>query len=99
MTCSCALPVDPSTTTSRKKKTTNNEREEQEMLSYQYHVEMQRQRRHELRRGVRRYSNVPVQHPARRGVSHNVSRAVGRLMIDVGSRLAADPLSERARSR
>jgi hypothetical protein len=69
------------------------------MLSYQYHVEMQRQRRHEMRRGVRRYANVPVHQPARRGVSHNVSRAVGRLMIDVGSRLAAEPIRERARSR
>ena len=63
------------------------------MLSYHYHIEAERQRRRDSRRGVRMH-NVPVRRQARRGVS----RTVGRLMIDVGSRLAADPLSERARS-
>jgi hypothetical protein len=63
------------------------------MLSYHYHLEMERQRRRELRHGNRRRSQSV--HPSRRGVAH----AVGRLMVDVGSRLAADPLSGRARSR
>ena len=40
-------------------------------------------------------SSRSISRPPRR----RVSRAVGRLMIDVGSRLAADPFSERARSR
>jgi hypothetical protein len=64
------------------------------MLSYHYHLEIERQRRAESRRS-RHLHSVTVSRPPRR----RVSRAVGRLMVDVGSRLAADPASERVRSR
>ena len=65
------------------------------MIGHHYHLDIERQRRAESRRARHLHSSGFVGRPPRR----RFSRAVGRLMIDVGSRLAADPVSERARSR
>jgi hypothetical protein len=74
--------------------TNPTERQEPKLLSYHYHLEIERQRRADARRSRHLHSAGLRQPPRRR-----VSRVVGRLMVDVGSRLAADPVSERARSR
>lgn len=74
--------------------TNPTERQKPKLLSYHYHLEIERQRRADARRSRHLHSAGASRPPRRR-----VSRVVGRLMVDVGSRLAADPVSERARSR
>jgi len=63
------------------------------MLIHPYHLELDRQRRREARAAARRRGLVARQ-PAHRRVSH----AVGRSMVSIGSRLAAEPAQQRARS-
>ena len=70
------------------------EREELTVFSHHYHLESNRMSRAEARRS-RHLHSASISRPPRRPVR----RVVGRLMMDVGSRLAADPLSDRARSR
>jgi len=64
------------------------------LFSHHYHLDSQRQSRAEARRS-RHLHSASISRPPRR----RVSRAVGRLMIDVGSRLASDVDRERVRSR
>jgi hypothetical protein len=64
------------------------------VISHHYHLESNRPSRAESRRS-RHLHSASISRPPRR----RVSRAVGRLMIDVGSRLASDPVSDQARSR
>ena len=64
------------------------------MFSLHYYLGIQRQSRAESRRS-RHLHAASISRQRNR----QVSRVVGRLMIDIGSRLAADPVSERARSR
>jgi len=64
------------------------------LISHHYHLDSQRQSRAESRRS-RHLHSASISRPPRR----RVSRVVGRLMVDVGSRLAADPLSDQVRSR
>jgi hypothetical protein len=64
------------------------------VISHHYHLDSQRQSRAEARRS-RHLHSASISRPPRR----RMGRTVGRLMIDVGSRLAADPVSERARTR
>ncbi len=63
------------------------------MLIHPYHVEIDRQRRREERQARRRQRLVAAAQPERR-----VRRAVGRSMIRIGSRLAADRSRQWARS-
>jgi hypothetical protein len=63
------------------------------MLIHPYHVEIDRQRRREEREVVRRRRLVAAGQPPRR-----IRRAVGRSMIRIGSRLAADRTRQWARS-
>ena len=63
------------------------------MLIHPYHVEIDRLRRRELREAVRRQRLAAATRPPRR-----IRSAVGRSMIRIGSRLAADPARQRARS-
>ena len=55
------------------------------MLILDYHIEIDRQRRREQREAVRWQRLVAVGRSERR-----IRRAVGRSMIRIGSRLAAD---------
>jgi hypothetical protein len=73
----------------------NSRKRGHQVISHHYHLEIERQRRAESRRSRHLSSSPNIGRPPRR----RVSRAVGRLMMDVGSRLAADPVTERARSR
>jgi hypothetical protein len=63
------------------------------MLIHPYHVEIDRQRRREQREAVRRQRLVAAGRQERR-----IRRAVGRSMIRIGSRLAADRVRQGARS-
>ena len=64
------------------------------MLIHPYHVEIDRLCRRELREAARRQRLIAASRPPRR-----IRRAVGRSMIRIGSRLAADPARQRARSQ
>ncbi len=65
------------------------------MLKHPYESEQHhRLRQRELRESVRRRRAVGARRPQRR-----IRRLVGRSMVSIGSRLAAEPVSERARSR
>jgi hypothetical protein len=63
------------------------------MLIHPYHIEIERQRRREERAAVRRQRLVAAGRQERR-----IRRAVGRSMIRIGSRLAADRVRQGARS-
>jgi len=63
------------------------------MLIHPYHAEIDRHRRRELRHEARLHRLVADGRPPRR-----IRDAVGRSMIRIGSRLAADPAPQRARS-
>jgi hypothetical protein len=62
------------------------------MFSDQYYRERDRQYRRSLRDALHGQRSVRPQGPPRR-----ISRAIGHSMIRIGSRLAADPGSQRAR--
>jgi hypothetical protein len=64
------------------------------MLIHPYHVEIDRQRRREERQARRRQRLVA----AGRQPDRRIRRAVGRSMIRIGSRLAADGARQWARS-
>ena len=63
------------------------------MLIHPYHVEIERQRRREERAAARRQRLVAAGRQERR-----IRRAVGRSMIRIGSRLAADRVRQGVRS-
>ena len=63
------------------------------MLIHPYHLEIDRQRRREEREAARQRRLVAAARPQRR-----IRRAVGRSMIRIGSRLAADRVRQWARS-
>jgi hypothetical protein len=63
------------------------------LISHHYHLDSQRQSRADARRS-RHLHSASINRPPRR----RVTRVVGRLMINVGSRLAADPVNDRVRS-
>ncbi|CAN5755640.1 hypothetical protein BH24CHL5_BH24CHL5_00210 [soil metagenome] len=64
------------------------------MLIHPMQAELDRLRRRELRETLRRQRLVARGRPSR-----SIGRVVGRSMIRIGSRLAADPMPEAARSR
>ena len=63
-----------------------------QMLIHPYHDELDRHRRREMRESIRRQRLAARGQPSR-----SFRRAVGRSMIRIGSRLAADPARQRAR--
>jgi hypothetical protein len=67
------------------------------MLIHPMHAEIDRHRRREPRESIRRRRLARL--AAQDGPSRRLSRALGRSMIRIGSRLAADPIPQGARSR
>jgi hypothetical protein len=64
------------------------------MLIHPYHAEIERHRRREMREQLRRQRMAVAGRPPPR-----IRRVLGRSMVRIGSRLAADPIPELARSR
>ena len=64
------------------------------MLIHPYHAEIERHRRREMREEMRRQRMAAAGRPPRR-----IRRVLGRSMVRIGSRLAAEPSPELARLR